>query len=82
MIAPTSAADSVGDTLPCGIFTANVTNINTTTIMGVTLTLLSSTISFTASSDLDGTEVVCTDAGQTEVESYPSTIIGKWLTYM
>ena len=74
-----SSALSVGDTVPCGIFTANVTNI-TTPMMGGNA-LLSSTISFIANSSLDGTEVVCT-VTQTEVERYPIMIIGKWLTYM
>ena len=64
---------------PCGIFTANVTSI--TPMMGGN-TQLSSTISFTASSDLDGTEVRCTDGNQAEVERYPITIIGKWLMYL
>ena len=70
-----TSALNVGDTVPCGIFTASITNI--ATVMGDTL--LSSTISFTASSDLDGTEVVCTDGNQAEVESYPIIIVGKWL---
>ena len=70
-----SSALNVGDTVSCGIFTASVANI--TTIMGNTL--LSSTISFTASSDLDGTEVVCTDGNQAEVESYPIMVVGEWL---
>ena len=68
-----------GDTVPCGIFTANVTNI--TSVTGGN-SLLSSTISFTASSDLDGTQVVCTDGNQAEVERYPIMIIGEWITYM
>ena len=71
-----SSALNVGDTVPCGIFTANITNI--AIVMGDTL--LSSTISFTASSDLDGTEVVCTDSTMTEVESYSIMVVGKWLT--
>ena len=71
-----SSTLSEGDTVPCGIFTANVTNAP---MMGGN-TLLSSTISFTASSVLDGTEVVCVDGTSTEVESYPIAIIGKWLT--
>ena len=70
-----SSALNVGETVSCGIFTANITNI--ATVMGDTL--LSSTISFTASSDLDWTEVVCTDGNQAEVESYSITIIGEWL---
>ena len=66
---------SEGATAPCGLFNATVTDL-----MGG---MLSSNISFTASSDLDRTEVVCTeDATQTEVQSYQITIIGKWLTYM
>ena len=79
VITLSSAFNLEGDTVLCGIFTTNVTNI--TPIMGGN-TLLSSTISFTASSDLDGTEVVCWDGNQAEVQSYPITIIGKWLTYM
>ena len=79
MIALTAAVNLEGDTPSCGIFTANVTNI--TPMMGGN-TLLSSTISFTASSDLDGTEVVCTDGNQAEVESYPIMIIGKWFMHM
>ena len=69
-----TTALSEGDTVPCGIFTANVTNI--TPMMGGN-TLLSSTISFIANSSLEGTEVVCADGTPTEVESYPITIIGK-----
>ena len=61
--------DEVGESNSCGIFTATITNI--TPVMGGLQ--LSSTISFTASSDLDGTAVVCRDGGQNEVESYPIT---------
>ena len=68
-----TTALNVGDTVTCGIFTANITNI--ATIMGNIL--LSSTISFTASSDLDGTTVVCRDAAQVDVESTSITIIGE-----
>ena len=74
-----SSGLNVGDTVPCGIFTANVTDI--TSVMGGN-SLLSSTISFTASSDLDGTEVMCRDGNQDEVERYPITIVGKWLMYL
>ena len=69
----TTAFNSEGDTVSCGIFTASVTNI--TPMVGNTL--LSSTISFTASSDLDGTTVVCRDAAQVDVESTSITIIGQ-----
>ena len=70
MISLSTAANLEGDTATCGIFNATVTSI-----MGG---MLSSTISFTASSDLDGTEVVCRNATPADVESYPITIIGKW----
>ena len=68
-IALNTAANSEGDTAACGMFNATVTNI-----MGG---ILSSTISFTASSDLDGTEIVCRNATPAEVENYPITIRGK-----
>ena len=70
-----SATNEVGETVTCGIFTANITNI--ATIMGDIL--LSSTISFIASSDLNWTEVVCRDGNQAEVENYPIMVVGKWL---
>ena len=67
----TTAFNSEGDNATCGIFTATVT--------GIVGGMLSSTISFTASSNLDGTEIVCTDGNQAEVENYPITVVGKWL---
>ena len=74
-----SSALNEGNSLPCGIFNVTVTDI--TMVMGGN-TQLSSTISFTASSDLNGTEVVCRDGNQADVESYPITIIGTWFTHM
>ena len=71
----TTVFNSEGDNVTCGIFTASITNI--AIVMGDIL--LSSTISFTASSDLNGTEVVCRDGNQAEVENYPIMIVGKWL---
>ena len=77
MIVLSTAFNSEGDTATCGIYTANVTNIaNIAMMMGNPLQL-SSTISFTASSELDGTEVMCTDATPTVVQSYQIRIVGK-----
>ena len=66
-----TAANPEGGNVTCGIFTATVT--------GIVGGMLNSTISFTASSNLDGTEVVCTAGNQAEVESYPIMVVGKWL---
>ena len=69
MIGLSTAFNPEGDTAACGIFTATVTNI-----MGG---MLSSTISFTASSDLDGTVIVCTNSTPANVQSFLIMIIGK-----
>ena len=58
----------VGDTFSCGKFTVIITAIHTGPVMGTTS--LISSISFTATSDLVGTEVVCEDAAETVIEAF------------
>ena len=65
----TTAINLEGDNGTCGIFTATVT--------GIVGGMLSSTISFTASSNLNGTEIVCRNITPADVERYPIRIMGK-----
>ena len=64
----TSISGMEGDTFSCGIFTVTITAIHPGPVMGTID--LTSRISFTATEDLAGTEVVCEDAAETEIEAF------------
>ena len=51
--------DNIGNTFTCGVFTVTVTNVETAVQVGVTVTIISSSLMFNADSTLDGRTIRC-----------------------
>ena len=52
-------ADNISSTFTCGVFTVTVTNVETAVQVGVTVTIISSSLTFNADSTLDGRTIRC-----------------------
>lgn len=51
--------NNIGDTFTCGVFYATINNITNQTVGAITTNNVSSTLSFSATPSLDGTDIVC-----------------------
>ena len=52
-------ADNISSTFICGVFTVTVTNVESVVWLGITVTIISSTLMFNADSTLNGRTVRC-----------------------